>query len=406
MRHHYWLLSAKIRKELLGSSFRAPQHKFNYIQCCGLHDATGASDAPPSVQSQHLARQLSKYRITPEEQAAWENQVKSFPPVWIKRPITCAETGVMIHIFPTYELVGLQKTHEASLETNVVFEVRDVRVPASSHHPSYTRIAKHRKHLICYTHADLIDSITKDRVKKWTQRSWPGSECIFVDSRETRKDENCFSELRQWLIDAVIEKGGNNFALTIGVPNTGKSSVLLAALRGQTKIKQKVGSNLKSGKPQIENMPGKTRDFEKYLLQQTPRVYCLDVPGISPPTVLFLERPEAWYALCAANLLKIDKCFQSVETDTKIAEYVLFTLNRDRNFAYVKKLGLDGPTCDIDGAVQRLKQKGTTFLKLFNTGNFGSVVLDDISSKYAVFQFTDINTAEARALHRKRSEKQ
>lgn len=355
---------------------------------------------PKHPLPQHLARQLSKFTITAEEQGQWSKTASQFPKDWNKYPVTCEETDIMVHSFPTYESLGLKNTHKASFGTNVLLEVRDVRVPASCHHPSYSRLARHRKHLICYTHADLINAETRNRVQRWTKRSWPDSECMFVDTRETRSDATPFSDLRKWIIKAVEQEGGNNFALTVGVPNTGKSSMLLAMLRSEEKIlRQRPNSKrIVPGKPQVENAPGKTRDFSRFVLQEKPRLYCVDVPGVSPPVALFAERPEAWYALCAANLLSIRKAYKTVETDTKIAEYVLFALNRDRNFAYVKKLGLDGPTCDINVAVSRLRLGGTGFLKLFNTGNFGAVVLDDLEANrgcYEFFEFTDEKMSRA-----------
>jgi ribosome biogenesis GTPase A len=63
-------------------------------------------------------------------------------------------------------------------------EIRDVRLPSSSHHPSFSRLAKHRLHLIAYSHADMIDKDTRDRVEEWTYKSWPDSRPIFVDTPE------------------------------------------------------------------------------------------------------------------------------------------------------------------------------------------------------------------------------
>jgi hypothetical protein len=69
----------------------------------------------------------------------------------------------------------------------------------------------------------------------------------------------------------------------------------------------------------------------------------------------------------------------------------------------VKKLDLSGPTQDVDELLSKLANKYSnrlpedkllekrceTFLKLFNTGNFGSVILDDISRPYTPFKFKD-----------------
>lgn len=69
----------------------------------------------------------------------------------------------------------------------------------------------------------------------------------------------------------------------------------------------------------------------------------------------------------------------------------------------MSKFKLDRPTEDVDDCLKlfankyanqldedRLLLKRTqTFLKFFNTGNLGSVVLDDLSGKYEQFVFRD-----------------
>lgn len=81
-----------------------------------------------------------------------------------------------------------------------------------------------------------------------------------------------------------------------------------------------------------------------------------------------------------------------------VCRYVLFALNRARNFSYVKKLGLDGPTADAadvirlddeseEGGLGTLKP--ASFLNLLRTGGFGPPLLDDISRPYQRFRFED-----------------
>jgi hypothetical protein len=73
--------------------------------------------------------------------------------------------------------------------------------------------------------------------------------------------------------------------------------------------------------------------------------------------------------------------------------YVLACANRDRVFHYVDKLGLAGPTDDVDAVLATLAngrrdqnldeearelRRCAIFLKLYNTGNLGPLGLDDM----------------------------
>lgn len=348
-----------------------------------------------------------------------------------------------LHSPMNYEMDALAQIHSLSFQANILLEIRDVRLPASSHHPSMTRLAKHRKHLICYTHADLIDVPTRDKVEEWTRRSWPEARAIFIDSRVggMRKFKNKdpvvdekggtqvvggpFDLMYDSLLDHLDTGGSINSALTVGVPNTGKSSVLMALLqtaknRGdipksikraevvQTKKRKKIKRRLQTGgSVGIEDVPGKTRELTEYLLRDRPKAFFLDVPGLTPPKFFFQERPEAWYGFGATNLLPMSKRLHlDVPLQMQFCEYVLYCMNRNRDFGYVVKLGLDGPTTDINAVLMATKRgrqvvvdedvddslrrkQCRTFLLLFNTGNFGPVILDDLTQKYEPFQFRD-----------------
>lgn len=338
---------------------------------------------------------------------------------------------------PRYEFEALEQIHETSFACNVLLEIRDARVPASSHHPSFTRLAKHRRHLVCYTHADLVDAATRNRIERWTTRGFPGAHCYFVDSRENRPlvenrgDDDDHSELEQQqqyerpydflynkLLDHLEEAGGRNAALMVGVANTGKSSVLMALLRtarergdrgrslrvlvNNSNKKKRGRRTVTAPAPGIRDRPGVTREITEYVLRDKPRAYSMDVPGVTPPVFYFDERPEAWFALAAANLLALpDELRLDVNCQTALCDYVLYSMNRDGNFGYVQRANLEGPTEDILEVLPAVKRGSRlnlepdqlrlaqckTFLKLFNTGNFGSVVLDDLNKPFQKFIF-------------------
>jgi len=364
----------------------------------------------------HIARALSKpLELDARTLQAWKKKVKE--PEWNRLP-------PQEHRTAGYELDALQDIHALSYNCHVLLEIRDVRLPASTHHPSFTRLARHRKHLICYTHADMINGSTRDRVQEWTERSWPKAQCKFVDTREERPDsKEAFEDLYQWIL-GTLQDSNQIYALTVGVPNTGKSSVLQNLLRyarekghikKQVKVRatqftkkgKKAKTNLAKGSlPAIQDKPGKTRELNEYLIHEIDgkyRKYFLDVPGMSPPDFFFQERPEAWYGFGAANLLTMTNIMtQDAYLYKSFCEYLLYCLNRDGRFEYVRQLKLKEPTKDIDAILSKFANRGssqneerlllkrcTNFLKLFQTGNFGPVILDDISRRYKPFLFKD-----------------
>ena len=385
----------------------------------------------------HIGRALSKTwdDLDAKKRRIWKKKVKYDQDIWkeLEPP-----QNRYAH---QYEMNALQDIHALSFNCNLLLEIRDVRLPASTHHPSFTRLARHRKHLICYTHADMINGATRDRVQEWTENAWPEAECRFVDTRQERNDSaEAFEEMYHWILDNIEKKGGMNYALTVGVPNTGKSSVLTNLLRyarekGHIKRKikarptqfskkgKKVKQNLrKHGLPDVQDVPGKTRELTEYLLYEKDgkhRKFFLDVPGMTPPRFFFDERPEAWYGFGAANLLHKTKH----DTNDPVlqrgwCEYLLYCLNRDERYEYVRQLNLQEPTKDIDLVLSKFANKRPTnnedklllkrcetFLKLFQTGNFGPVILDDISKPYKPFQFKNAYFRKEREQFKKERER-
>jgi ribosome biogenesis GTPase A len=208
-----------------------------------------------------------------------------------------------------------------------------------------------------------------------------------------------FDEIYDTLLHCIEQKS-QNFALTVGVPNVGKSSVLASLLRlgrqrgliPKNAVKTRVSPTKKSTtngrQPGVEDKPGKTREITEYLLREKPSAFFMDVPGITPPGFYFKERPEVWFSFGATNLLPLSKyALQNVEMQKQFCDYILCCANRDGVFHYVDKLRLDGPTDDINECLSKLANKYATkwdaekltlkrcenFLKLYNTGNLGSL---------------------------------
>mmetsp|Transcript_13172 Transcript_13172/g.25567 ORF Transcript_13172/g.25567 Transcript_13172/m.25567 type:complete len:502 (+) Transcript_13172:74-1579(+) len=311
-----------------------------------------------------------------------------------------------------FEFQALTKTHKLSFDYGVLLEVRDIRIPATSHHPSFTRLAEHRTHVIVYTHADRVDAPTADKVRTWTKAYWPHAHIYCCDAnihRVSNEIKDAFAEAREGILTVVHAKGGN-CCLTVGIPNVGKSSFIAQLLKVHGGVKKK---------PFVQDKPGVTQDFTQYLLRKQPRQMLMDVPGITPQAELFERRPEYWYAMIAVGSVELGRLKDDIIED--VCTYVLFACNRDLNFQYVRALNLPGPvetwqelfeikqqkqaqrlaelqkiprdelTAHLKDMKRKAHQRFTPekFLRIFNSGSFGPVVLDDISKKYTRYNFID-----------------
>lgn len=69
-----------------------------------------------------------------------------------------------------------------------------------------------------------------------------------------------------------------------------------------------------------------------------------------------------------------------------LADYLLYTLNRQRAYAYVDKYGLKNPTDDLNLLIQTMSRKFNwddgslcdVFLKHFRLGKLGKLTLDQL----------------------------
>ncbi|PAV78468.1 hypothetical protein WR25_09541 isoform C [Diploscapter pachys] len=182
--------------------------------------------------------------------------------------------------------------------------------------------------------------------------------------------------------------------MVVGIPNVGKSSLVNALRFSALGIQKKAVA--------VGARPGMTvRVQNKVRIMDIPPVYMTDTPGVLTPTYRNIH-----------EAMKLALCDLILQTQTNIyylADYLLYWLNKTRNYSYVKLLNLpDGPSddialalkkaCiandwrisarlpggqvedrwDIDGAAER-------FVQLYREGNFHDACLDkDILKQWSM----------------------
>ncbi|KAF6317496.1 hypothetical protein mRhiFer1_008541 [Rhinolophus ferrumequinum] len=294
--------------------------------------------------------------------------------------------------FPGHMAKGLKKMQSSLKLVDCIVEVHDARIsfgiPLSGRNPLFQETLGIKPHLLVLNKMDLADLSQRQKIIQHLEREGLKN-VIFTNCI---KDEN----IKQ-VIPAVTDLVGSSCRyhrgehvelclMVIGVPNVGKSS-LINALRRQ---------HLRKGKAtRVGGEPGITRAvMSRIQVCERPLMFLLDTPGVLAPRIESVETGLK-LALCGTVLDHL------VGAET-LADYLLYTLNRQRLFGYVQHYGLDAACDDVVSVLKRVavrlgktqKVKVLTgtgdvtvvqpdypaaahdFLRTFRRGLLGAVMLD------------------------------
>lgn len=176
-----------------------------------------------------------------------------------------------IQWFPGHMAKTRRMISENLKNVDVVIEILDARIPASSRNPEITKLIENKPSLIILNKASLADPTQN---KLWQEYySSESSECILVDCLSGEGLSKILPAIKTLLKDKLEKyeskgmSGRRLFAMVLGIPNVGKST-LINKLSGTKKAK-------------AENRPGVTRD--KQWVSTGIGVDLLDMPGMLWP---------------------------------------------------------------------------------------------------------------------------
>lgn len=218
---------------------------------------------------------------------------------------------------------------------DLIIEVRDARIPHSSACAHLNHVAQRKKRIIIFNKADLI---TARETRAWSEY-WAkqGEEVIYTDALKG-------DSLAQLSPLALSKRGLLKITdrvllfMIIGVPNTGKSTVI-NALRGRGRNRSNKRDKLRSNVASTGARPGVTRQVSTIQFSFNPPAYLVDTPGMLSPR---LQNDLGGYKLALTGAVK-----DAVVDPVALADYLLYKLNLAEERAYVKLFGLPAPTDDI-----------------------------------------------------------
>ncbi|CDJ63114.1 GTPase domain-containing protein, putative [Eimeria necatrix] len=286
---------------------------------------------------------------------------------------------------------GVVELQKKAAEVDCLVEVRDARAPlTSSGCLEAIKPPKHLKRLIVLNKCDLVSSTDAKKAQELLQAA--GLESVLVSAKQRKG----LHKVTEWVLGTPEPKFSSigRWLLLAGLPNTGKSSILnaLKALAFSASFHGKPGNQLVQGvnktTAKTGKLPGVTRDVNAFQLTNKPKVFCFDSPGILLPKNC---DPGRSLILGVLGILP-----EHLIGEELAADYLLFQLNKNRQFGYVQVLGLNGPTNDIYEVSRHICQtlgrrqerfslppvdlsRGFVFfLNLFREGHLASLCLDTL----------------------------
>lgn len=153
---------------------------------------------------------------------------------------------------------------------DIVFELRDARIPYSSQNPEIARLTAQKKRLTLLSKSSLADAIATEKWKEYFKER--GEECIFYDVKTGEgidKIAPAASRLCAEKLAKNEQKGMTRplCAMIVGIPNVGKSSLINRLAQDK--------------KAKVENRPGVT--LNKQWVRTSIGIDLLDMPGVLWP---------------------------------------------------------------------------------------------------------------------------
>lgn len=179
--------------------------------------------------------------------------------------------AVTIQWFPGHMAKAIRQFEENLSLVDVVFEVIDARIPLTSQNPEIKRISADKPHLFIMTKRDLADpKLTSVWLKYFSEHNQPA---IAIDAKTKFGVNNVISVISPLLREKIQREQDKGMkkrpirAISVGVPNVGKSTVLNRLVNRRA--------------AQVGNRPGVTKGQQ--WLKSSDKLELLDTPGILWP---------------------------------------------------------------------------------------------------------------------------
>jgi ribosome biogenesis GTPase A len=255
----------------------------------------------------------------------------------------------VIQWYPGHMVRAMRRMAEYLKLIDIVVEAIDARAPRSDANPMLDQMIGDRPRFVALSRDDLADpQITKRWVEDFAAR---GREAIAVEARA----QGSVSRILAAITARAKERKGISRVIVVGVPNSGKSSVINGLLR--------------RGAAKTEDRAGVTRQLQWFRL--APTIELMDTPGILVPKI---ATAQSQWKLALIGAVPRER-YDPYEVCTEFHHWLMERSGGRTSvpdlaaFAHARGFVRKGGAFDEHNAAQ-------SYVKAFNDGVFGRISLE------------------------------
>lgn len=255
----------------------------------------------------------------------------------------------VVQWYPGHMAAAMRRIDDYMKLIDIVIEVADARVPQIGANPLLDTICGKRPRLLVLSREDLADSLQTALWLKFFSRA--GRRVVAVNGRE----QASVGKANYYLGQIATHARGTQRAMVVGIPNSGKSSIINGLLRRSA--------------ARTEDRAGVTRQMQWFRV--SPTLELMDTPGILAPKI---SSPDAQWKLAIAGAVPRERydpediavrfhrwLRESKSGRTKVPDLETFAKSR----GFMRR----GGEPDMHNAAQ-------AYIADFNDGKFGRITLE------------------------------
>lgn len=254
----------------------------------------------------------------------------------------------VVQWYPGHMVAAMRRIDDYMKLIDIVIEVVDARVPFSGGNPMLDTIAGQRARLLVLNREDLADPQITAR---WLETLGARRRVIAVNGRDQQSVAKAMVQLAALSPSAL----GTQRAMVVGLPNSGKSSVINGLLRRAA--------------AKTEDRAGVTRQLQWFRV--APLLELMDTPGILVPKI---PTHEAQWKLALVGAVPRER----YDPEDIVGRFYAWLRDQSdgrtttpdlETFAKARGFMRRGGHADLHNAAQ-------SYIKDFNDGKFGRVSLE------------------------------